>query len=101
MRSNSVIVKTPLSMPVTFTPDVGTVAMPKGITGTFSDPLAPPLQFTVAERVKGFFVDWNEDSREWNSDELSNVAGTMQISVDRSDLLKMIDKARAFVESYC
>jgi hypothetical protein len=106
-RSNSVIVKTPLSRPVIFisgiapVPNVGTVGIPEGITGTFSDSLAPPLQFTVGERVKGFLVDLDESSRQWNSNELHNDAGTIQISVGMPDLLTMIDKARAFVNSYC
>jgi hypothetical protein len=106
-RSKSVIVKTPLSKPVIFmsgitpVPDVGTVGIPDGITGTFSDLLAPPLQFTVSERVKGFLVDWDESSREWNSDELHNDAGTLQISVSMTDLITMVDNARAFVNTYC
>jgi len=82
-------------------PDVGTVGINEGTTGTFSDPLAPPLQFIVAERVKGFLVDWDESHKEWNSDELPNQAGIIQISVGKPELITMIDKARTFVNSYC
>ncbi len=106
-RANSVIVRTALSKPVTFmsgtspVPDVGTVGIPGGVTGTFSDPLSPSFQFNVAERVRGFLVDWDESSRQWNTNEIQNTAGTVQISVSTRDLLTMIDKAHAFVNSYC
>jgi hypothetical protein len=106
-RTNSVIVRTALPRAIVFmsgtapVPNIGTVGISAGTTGTFSDPLAPPMQFTVAERVKGFLVDWDESHKEWNSDELPNQAGIIQISVGKSDLIIMIDKARAFVNSYC
>jgi hypothetical protein len=82
-------------------PDIGTVGISEGTTGTFSDSLAPPSQFTVGERIKGFLVDWDESSRQWDSDELHSEVGSIQISVGMPDLLPMIDKARTFVNSYC
>jgi hypothetical protein len=61
----------------------------------------PPLQFNVSERVKEFLVDWDESNREWISNEIHNEAVTVQISVSAPDLLTMIDKAQAFVDSDC
>ena len=82
-------------------PDIGTVGISEGTTGTFSDSLAPQSQFTVGERIKGFLVDWDESSRQWDSDEIHSEVGSIQISVGMPDLLPMIDKARTFVNSYC
>jgi len=102
--SKSLTVRTPLSKPATFMsgtgpiPNVGTVTINIDQTGTFSDPLAPSFPFTVAERVKGFLIDW--DGKQWISYELETEAGRVQVSVAPSDLVTLIDKAQVFIDSY-
>jgi len=113
-RFKSVIVTIGLSKPFTVPRtnpnpmlDAGEVTIPKDVTGTFSDithtHIELPLhtyKFTVGERVWGFLIDWDNDARQWTSNEVQTESGRVQISVAPWDLLKIVGSAEKFVRAY-
>ena|SRR2546425_5396827 len=107
-RVNSVITtKNPATTSITIQsgtrnmPDVGTVSVGAGPTGIFTDAQAPSFPFKAMERMKGFYVDWDDNNREWVSDVKTIQGAEVQAAVNPSELLQMITEFRKFLNSYC
>jgi len=104
--SKSVIIRTALDEPTTIhsgnarAPDLGTVAIPQGTTETIKDPEIPSFPDCIGERMKGFYVDWDEEERHWIADDVFTGDSRLYFPIDPSNLLSHIDKFKTFVESF-
>jgi hypothetical protein len=87
-RCKSKIIKTALNAPGPITEEV--IAIVK-------DTQAQSSPFEISDRIKGFFIDWDDNNRRWDSP----LQGGSFEEVSPSDFLEITVKCSIFVKSYC
>jgi hypothetical protein len=87
-RCKSKIIKNALNAPGPITEEV--IAIVK-------DTQAQSSPFEISDRIKGFFIDWDDNNRRWDS----SLQGGSFEEVSPSDFLEITAKCSIFVKSYC
>jgi hypothetical protein len=101
-RCKSKIIKNALNAPDipnsnVISSDTETVPITEEMIAIVKDTQAQSSPFEISDRIKGFFIDWDDNNRRWDS----SLQGGSFEEVSPCDFLEITAKCSIFVKSYC